>query len=44
MMVDWLFTKRNKFDVLCKKYPVLQQKRDLVMGFYQSVGCQFAGP
>lgn len=39
MMADWLFTKPAKLDALCRKYPLLRQKRDLVVQFYQSIGC-----
>jgi len=43
MITDWLFTKRNNLNSLCKKYPAIREKRDLAINFYQSVGCQLSG-
>lgn len=41
--VDWLFTKRNKLEALSRKYPAIGQKRDLVVSFFQAVGCRVSG-
>ncbi|MCX7887304.1 MAG: putative zinc-binding metallopeptidase [Verrucomicrobiae bacterium] len=43
MIADWLFTKRAKLDALCRKYPLLRQKRDLAVSFYRAIGCPLPG-